>query len=168
MMSNASGSSAPQSKRQDRTVFCRHCGISFLWTSEEQATAGAPAQNGHAQNGTNRQSPPDPGNARPTHCPACRRLLPAPSRERGLVKWYNRRKRFGFITRKDQPDIFVHGSALPDRRPLTPDQLVEFAIDENDQGLIAVDVVRLERSAQAGDPDPRRDPAAPNDNPAAG
>jgi CspA family cold shock protein len=110
-------------KRQDRILYCARCGVSFLWTTEEQAEE--------------RVQP------RPQHCAGCRLILPPPERERGLVKWYNRRKRFGFITRKDQPDLFVHGSAVTDNRPLTPDELVEFSVSENDRGLTAADVVRL-------------------------
>ncbi len=74
---------------------------------------------------------------KPTHCPGCRALLPAPGRERGLVKWYNRRKRFGFIARRNQPDLFVHGSQLDGPAFLSPDELVEFSVIETDKGLAA-------------------------------
>ncbi|MEX1020311.1 MAG: cold shock domain-containing protein [Litorilinea sp.] len=146
----------PSAKRQDRTLFCQRCGIAFLWTSEEQgetpatmpttaptstANADAPGTSSRATSESARRT------VRPSLCPGCRRLEPLPGRERGLVKWYNRRKRFGFITRKDQPDIFVHGSQLQDRGALVPDQLVEFSIEENDQGLIAAQVIRLEIDA---------------------
>jgi cold shock CspA family protein len=121
-------------RHQDRTLFCTRCGVAFLWSAEEQAYAAA-------------TSPPNsavPRTVRPSQCPGCRQLLPPPGRERGLVKWYNRRKRFGFITRKDQPDLFVHGSAVKDKKPLSPQQLVEFSVEESDRGLAAVELVRLD------------------------
>ena len=31
---------------------------------------------------------------------------------RGLVKWFNDRKGYGFITAEGQPDVFVHFSAI--------------------------------------------------------
>lgn len=159
-------------KRQDRTNFCARCGVTFLWTAEEQVTverrtppneqprAGQePADenghkdidgiDGHAPTEETEQTASTQGSAmsrpiRPKYCPGCRQLLPPEGRERGLVKWYNRRKRFGFITRKDQPDLFVHGSALQARKPLYPDMLVEFSIRETDRGLAADRVQILE------------------------
>ncbi len=32
----------------------------------------------------------------------------------GQVKWYDVEKGFGFLTREDGPDVFVHSTALPD------------------------------------------------------
>ncbi len=110
-------------KQTDSIHYCENCGISFLWSMEEQAQSPADPDMG--------QVPP------PTHCPGCRAILPASGRERGLVKWYNRRKRFGFIVRHNQPDLFVHGSQLADASPLQPDDLVEFSIIETDKGLAA-------------------------------
>ncbi len=111
-------------KIQDIILYCANCGISFLWSSEEQRQAHAAAPT----------SAPTPT---PTRCPGCRALLPPPGRERGLVKWYNQRKRFGFIARRNQPDLFVHGSQLDGPAFLSPDELVEFSVIETDKGLAA-------------------------------
>jgi len=108
---------------QDETRYCERCGISFLWSIEEQ----------HQQNliaGTMR------------HCAGCRQLLPPLGRERGMVKWYNRQKGYGFITRQQQPDLYVHRTAVEEGR-LQPDLLVEFTIGANEQGPAAEAVVIL-------------------------
>lgn len=111
---------------QDEICYCTHCGISFVWTQEEQQAA---AREGAAQ---------------PTHCPGCRHLLPAAGRARGIVKWYDRRKQYGFLVRHGQPDIYVHRSGLRSGSPaLQPGDLVEFAIQASDRGPAAVDVTLL-------------------------
>jgi len=116
-----------KARRQDSILYCEKCGISFLWSTEEQ---------------NRQQAALEPGEIleKPTHCPGCRLLLPPPGRERGLVKWYNRRKRFGFIARRNQPDLFVHGSQLDGSAYLTPGDLVEFGVIETDKGLAASEV----------------------------
>lgn len=83
----------------------------------------------------------------PIYCPGCRELLPTSSRERGMVKWYHRRKGYGFLTRRNAPDIYVHRSALHGGT-LRPGDLVEFALGENRQGPAAISVKVL---AQEGD-----------------
>ena len=75
--------------------------------------------------------------APPTHCAGCRLLLPAPGRERGLVKWYNHRKRYGFLVRRDHPEIFAHGSDLEGSRALRPGDLVEFNVEMGERGPAA-------------------------------
>lgn len=79
----------------------------------------------------------------PNYCPGCRYLLPAPGRERGIVKWYHRRKGYGFITRNGSADLYVNRSALR-RGHLMTGELVEFAIGQNPQGLMADDVTIIE------------------------
>lgn len=142
-------------KRQDRTNFCARCGVTFLWTREEQnqSSTNPLASRSDAASGEGTEAEPTTTRrtVRPQLCPGCRRLLPAEGRERGLVKWYNRRKRFGFITRKNQPDLFIHGSALQDSGPLYPDMLVEFGIQETDRGLAAAAVTRLSTSPHAAE-----------------
>jgi CspA family cold shock protein len=73
-------------------------------------------------------------------------LLPAPGRERGLVKFFNGRKRFGFITRRNGPEIYVHGSALEGASRLAEGDLVEFSLAQTERGPAADTVRILERA----------------------
>jgi len=63
-------------------------------------------------------------------------------REKGQVKWFNKIKGFGFITRDQGDDIFVHFRSIrgQGRRFLREGQEVEFSVVENDKGLQAEDV----------------------------
>lgn len=63
-------------------------------------------------------------------------------RELGQVKWFNANKGFGFITRDNGEDIFVHFRSIrgKGRRVLRDGQRVEFAVTENKKGLQAEDV----------------------------
>ncbi len=118
-------------KKRDETLFCERCGISFLWSVEEQNQSVQAS--GHAATA-------------PTHCAGCRQLLPALTHERGLVKWYNAQKRYGFITRRHDPELYIHGSQLQDQRRLLPGDLVEFSIGANERGPAAQVVQVLERA----------------------
>lgn len=109
---------------QDETRYCERCGISFLWSSEEQHQ-------------------PDLVVGATRYCAGCRQLLPPAGRERGMVKWYNRQKGYGFITRYQQPDLYVHRTAVEQGR-LQPDLLVEFTVGANEQGPAAQAVAILE------------------------
>jgi cold shock protein len=113
------------STTQDETRYCERCAISFLYTSEEQRAA-------------QRDGAPEP-----LLCPGCRALLPKAGRERGAVKWYSARKRYGFITRAQKGDLFVPASSLTGRASLEAGDLVEFGLGENERGAIAVDVTPL-------------------------
>jgi len=63
----------------------------------------------------------------------------------GTVKWFNPTKGFGFITRPDGPDVFVHQSALPfgGDQTLAEGQQVEFEIEDGPKGPKAVHVSYL-------------------------
>ncbi len=62
--------------------------------------------------------------------------------ERGTVKWFNAAKGFGFITRENGEDVFVHFRSIQGKghRSLGEGQAVIFSVTEGDKGLQAVDV----------------------------
>jgi len=196
---------AKQALHEDETCYCENCGISYVWTAEEQRSRAsgtngtasvaanfremdavdAPASNGQEQAAQEENhasvtdstdqtvtlddtenvdsdaqiTQPSPDSGLPAHeqaseqhavgppiyCPGCREILPAPERQRGLVKWYHRRKGYGFITRRGRDDLYVHRSALR-RGYLAPDDLVEFSVGENRRGAVATNVRILDRA----------------------
>jgi len=59
----------------------------------------------------------------------------------GRVKWFNSEKGFGFLSRDDGPDVFVHKDALPSgTTELKPGQRVEFGIVAGRRGDQALQV----------------------------
>ena len=59
----------------------------------------------------------------------------------GRVKWFNSEKGFGFLSRDDGPDVFVHKDALPaGTTELKPGQRVEFGIVAGRRGDQALQV----------------------------
>ncbi len=65
---------------------------------------------------------------------------------RGRVKWFNDQKGYGFITRDDSPDVFVHHSAIQmdGFRTLREGEEVQFELLESPKGLQAVNVMRAD------------------------
>src|SRR5688572_14987973 len=66
-------------------------------------------------------------------------------KETGSVKWFSASKGFGFITRDNGEDIFVHFRSITGNghRILREGQRVEFAVTEGTKGLQAEDVTAL-------------------------
>ena len=66
-------------------------------------------------------------------------------RETGVVKWFNDKKGFGFISRESGKDIFVHYSSIPSEgfRSLKEGDRVEFTVKDDDKGQAAVDVRKV-------------------------
>lgn len=60
----------------------------------------------------------------------------------GTVKWFNGSKGYGFISRENGPDVFVHFSAIEMEgyRNLEEGQKVEFSIEQGPKGLQAANV----------------------------
>jgi len=61
---------------------------------------------------------------------------------RGTVKWFDDAKGYGFITRPDGEDLFVHFSSIEGRgyRSLQEGQPVDFEVERGPKGLQAVNV----------------------------
>jgi CspA family cold shock protein len=64
----------------------------------------------------------------------------------GTVKWFNPDKGYGFITREDGDDVFVHFSAIQGEgyRNLEENQKVEFDVTQGPKGLQAANVRPVE------------------------
>jgi cellular nucleic acid-binding protein len=66
-------------------------------------------------------------------------------RASGTVKWFSQEKGFGFVTREDGTDIFVHHSGISGRgfKTLEQGEPVEFDVIEEPKGLKAANLTRL-------------------------
>jgi CspA family cold shock protein len=64
---------------------------------------------------------------------------------KGIVKWFNASKGFGFIEQEDGPDIFVHHTAIQSDGYKTLDEgaSVTFEVVEGEKGPAAANVVQL-------------------------
>jgi CspA family cold shock protein len=66
-------------------------------------------------------------------------------REQGTVKWFNNEKGYGFISRTEGDDVFVHHSAIQSTgfRSLNEGDRIEFDVAKGPKGLQAQNVVKL-------------------------
>jgi len=66
-------------------------------------------------------------------------------RETGTVKWFNPKKGFGFISRENGEDVFVHFKSIQGEgyRNLEEGDQVEFEVVSSEKGFQANEVKRL-------------------------
>ena len=64
---------------------------------------------------------------------------------KGTVKWFNDKKGFGFLSREDGNDVFVHHTAIQGDgfKTLSEGQQVEFEVQDGPKGPQAVNVKAL-------------------------
>ncbi len=64
---------------------------------------------------------------------------------KGTVKWFNEAKGFGFISREDGDDIFVHHTSISGSgfKSLSEGQAVEFEVEKTPKGPRAINVVKV-------------------------
>lgn len=116
---------------RDTWATCEECGKQFIFTVEEQRRLDSLGFE-----------------VEPTLCAECRTGEgdEVESGEQvGAVKWYEPRKRYGFITRRSGDDIFFHRNAIAEGKEedFTEGAKVSFRITESDKGPEAADVVLL-------------------------
>ena len=65
--------------------------------------------------------------------------------ETGTVKWFNSSKGYGFITRAEGDDVFVHYKAIEGEgyRTLEEGDQVQFEIEQGPKGLQAANVSKI-------------------------
>jgi CspA family cold shock protein len=61
---------------------------------------------------------------------------------KGTVKWFNEKKGFGFLSREDGDDVFVHHTSIQAEgfKTLREGQEVEFKVQDGPKGPQAVNV----------------------------
>ena len=94
----------------------------------------------------------------------------------GTVKFFNRKKGFGFVQGDDGNDYFVHSSALAGGVFLRDNDRVSFEPGEGERGPKADNVQLLEKGSErtdieqespAAEEEPAAEPEAPAEEPAA-
>lgn len=113
---------------RDTWVKCQDCGKQFIFTVEEQRRLERDGLEVVA----------------PTLCPACQQKAEAgPGPHEGVVKWYDRERGYGFITRRGGGEIFFHRTGMAPGGPEVPQEgaRVTFMVEERAKGPQAIDVI---------------------------
>ena len=60
--------------------------------------------------------------------------------QNGKIKFYNKQKRYGFVTGEDGVDYFFHDTGLANGIYVRDDEKVAFNVTETDRGKKAIDI----------------------------
>jgi len=71
----------------------------------------------------------------------------------GQVKWFNRRKGYGFIQGEDNVEYFVHNSAIAQGTFIRENDKVSFDAAETEKGKQAQNVVLLQKGSETSQED---------------
>jgi cold shock protein len=82
---------------------------------------------------------------KPKKAKQAKKSSPGGNRESGTVKWFNVSKGYGFVTRENGEEIFVHFRSIrgEGRRVLREGDSIEFTVSQGDKGPQAEDVESL-------------------------
>lgn len=67
---------------------------------------------------------------------------------RGVVKWFDDIKGYGYIQSEMGEEVFVHFTEIVQEkgfRTLSPGNIVEFEVFSGEKGLIAINVIKLNK-----------------------
>lgn len=66
-------------------------------------------------------------------------------KSKGIVKWFNEEKGFGFIAQEEGPDVFVHCSEIQGDgfKTLVEGDRLEFIVTEGQKGKQATNVYKI-------------------------
>ena len=113
---------------RDTWLTCETCDRNFVFTVEEQRRLHKTGMENYV----------------PNQCPTCREIAEEGIKLIGQVKWYSPGKGYGFITKADGSEIFVHRTSLgAGVHALAEGAQVEFEVQQSDKGPEAVNVVPL-------------------------
>jgi len=113
---------------KDTMLTCEKCSRNFVFTVEEQRRLHKMGM----------------ADYEPSECPTCRQMSEKGVKLIGQVKWYDSGKGYGFITKADGSEIFVHRTSLSAGvYSLSDGESVEFEIQQSNKGPEAVNVAPL-------------------------
>ena len=115
------------------------------------------------------EAEPRRGRRRRSRRPCSRREAAPPAGNvgvrRGVIKWFNRARSYGFIQCEDGSEVFVHESAVvlgTSDLTLAKGREVEFEVRETPKGQQAVNVVVVNGGATAPEPEAPTQVEAPS------